>query len=200
MRLVDNESQLVGLEVGAVRRVPGSDIVRALLQPGVAPLLLDLLYGSLPRYPAILALRNARRWRYAARDHLVICLNTELEHVGHGIWLLSVDCPTPESLVVLIVIEGLRARRSHERKRNEHQREANRNDSHLILLMFECRVARVYGGTDDAVNREVRQNGRSYASRVDGPTQSRHPTSVQPLCSRCLCGDRNVRYNNHREH
>ncbi len=54
VRLVDDESQLVGLELGAIRRVPGSDIVRALLQPGVAPLLLDLLYGSLPRYSAVL--------------------------------------------------------------------------------------------------------------------------------------------------
>lgn len=154
MRLVDDESQLVGLEVGAVRRMPGSDIVRALLQPGVAPLLLDLLYGSLPRYPAMLVLRNARRWRYAARDHLVICLNTELEHVGQGIWLLGVDGPTPESLVVLIVFEGLRARHTHERRRNDHQREANRNDSHLILLMFRA-GSRVYGGTADAVNREL---------------------------------------------
>ena len=109
MRLVDDESELVGLEVGPVRRVPGSDIVRDLLQPGVAPLLLDLLHGSLPRYPAMLALRNARRWGDAARDHLVIRLDTELEHVGHGIWLLGIDCPTPERLVVLIVFEGLRA-------------------------------------------------------------------------------------------
>src|SRR4029434_5564691 len=116
MRLIDDESQLVCLEIGAVRRVPGNDIVRDLLQPGVAPLLLDLLYRSLPHYPPDLALWNLRRWGDAARDHLVIRLDTELEHVRHGIRLLCVDRPTLERLVVLIILEGLRVRPRHEHR------------------------------------------------------------------------------------
>ena len=143
MRLVNDESQLVGLEVLPVRCEPGTDIVRDLLQPGVAPILLDLLHGSLPRYTAVLALRNARGWGHAARDHLVIRLYAELEHIGDGIRLLGVDCPTPESLVVLIVLKGLRPRRRHERRRNDHQREANQTDFHFILPVLARSVASI---------------------------------------------------------
>jgi len=125
MRLVDDKSQLVGLEVGAVRRMSGSDIVSDLFEPGVAPLFLDLLYSPFPGYPAVLVLWNARRRGDTARNHLVIRLDTELEHVGHGIWLLGVDCPTSESLVVLIVLEGLRTHTGPEHGHNNHQREAN---------------------------------------------------------------------------
>ena len=82
-------------------------------------------------------------------NHLVICLNTELEHVGHGIGLLGVDRPAPESLVVLIVFEGLR---THDCRQKDHQRKAHRNDFHLILLMFRVQGREYTIGTDDAVN------------------------------------------------
>lgn len=82
MRFVDDESQVVSLEVGAVRCVLGINFIRDLLQTGR------------PEYFAVFGLWNARRWRDAARNHLVIKLDTELEHIGHGIWSLSLDCPS----------------------------------------------------------------------------------------------------------
>src|SRR6185503_15952433 len=98
--LVDYEAQLVVLQRGLVRRVLLRDVIGYLPAPGLAPFLLELLHRALPQNRLFARtewrqrfLRHAGRGRYAARDHLVVALDAELEHVRNRVGLLRVDRP-----------------------------------------------------------------------------------------------------------